>query len=256
MINLIKRDIISIWEKTKVFNILVFIVLVLSLIIPKDLLGMLFLNSRANSIVNILVPIISSVIIMVYAFATYIFLVFRMIAEIKTDEYSLLLASDKKPWEIVISKLLVNLGIAVIINCILIIFSAIISKFNSTNMQFFTFDMNFYDSIFEVISVSIFLFFAYVIAKSLKPSREKPIFRTFIIIIILGILMSIVNLFVLIICGAEISFMPTDAGFGFSTDELLVNQNMYNIITTILDYIYFAIFTTGSIYLLKEKFEK
>lgn len=254
MIDLIKLDLKNVWKKTKVFNMVAIFILILSIIVPKDLLKIFFMGSKANDIFNIMVPVISSVTIGIYVIAISMFLIFRMSREVGEDNYNLLMLSTKKPWQIIVSKLITNAICVLFVMLISTVFANFIIKFNTVTTEFHISTIDTLENTLGILSMGITIYFAYIFSKSFKITRKNPVLSTILILFVILIVNFIIDLIFLKVCGAQINF--TSYPFGVSINEDFINNQLYSVCTYLQDALWIVFGTYFSIKLFDKKLEK
>ena len=257
VLNLIKWDIINLWHKTKILNILTIVVIVLTLLFPKQLINSLFPDF---TIINVLWPMMASIILSVYIIVIEIYVIIKMVQDLRKSTTILELTVDKKKWQILVSKIIVNILIILLIFAVGKLFSVIMEKFNTENVSYFNLmvDNSILATILSVLSTGIILYFSYVFTKSFAKLRKHAFIFTLIVFLLVNAAIGIVGMGLMILAGADIATdLNADQYYlGMKIDTTYMDANIHSILEQVANGIYVILFGYISAKLLNKKFER
>ena len=250
MLNLMKWDLINTWHKTKFFNISAVIIIVLSLLLPVKIF------SEKYAYLNSSWALFSSIALMIYFVSGIIYILFKFVFETYKKPFLLETTTDRKAWQIILSRFLVICMLSVILLSLASLFTVIMSRFETENMSYFNFEPTegYINTFSELIFYSTLIYFAYLISKSFKSSRKIAGACSVVILIAFSLIIGMLYAGISYLCGAEVFFFSN----GVIGAQVLINNmdtNLFEFYSTSLNALLTSLSLVGCIYLLDKKAE-
>lgn len=267
MVNLMKWDLINVWQKTKGYVIFALILAAVTVIFPKDVIVGFVPGNIAETVMS-MYPILAALIFIVFFISGVVYIVFKMTSELRKKTCPLEITVDRKPWEIVLSKMFVNVILLLLLLLAGGIFEFIMKKFSTSNLTFFSSIFEGQDYLYEIIGITfsaINIYFAYILSRSINFTRKNPIVWTIIILILFSVMFSYVEKGVQSLLGydydlakmIEFSNVSTEdgVGAGIKIDGEDVDIQAYENIQVVREGICILLFYFGSCKLLEKRFD-
>jgi hypothetical protein len=237
MINLIKWDLINVWNKAKYLLAFITALIIVTVVFPQDFIVEFLPRFE---FINFILPFITSVFFVIFFITCMIYIIFKMVTETRKKTYSLEITVDKKPWEIVLSKIIVNVLLFALLILVASIFEFLMERFSEDNTNFFNFyaSGDFLSTSIGIVFSGINLYFAYVLSRSIKFTRPNAIFWTIAFIIVFGF-----------------CFNQMDKGVEKLLGYASFDTYIFETITLVREGILIILFYFGSCKLLEKKFD-